>query len=121
MGEQREYGYHQVWSAETVAASGSATSAGFEMTNKEKGSACLHIKLTGDGEATIAYEKAGKIPAAAADFATGANLATGVAAGTYVYPVDVAAAAVRFKVTETGGANAIVISEAYFFAQARPR
>jgi hydroxylamine reductase (hybrid-cluster protein) len=121
MAEERGYGYHSVWSAEVVAASGTATSGVYDLTNKEKGVACLHIKLTGSGTVTIAYEKAGKIPSAAGDFVTGANLATGVVAGTYCYAVDVAAAAIRFKVTETGTEEQVVISEAYFYAQARPR
>jgi hypothetical protein len=121
MGEQREYGYHDVWSAEAVAAAGNAVSGGFDLTNKEKGRACLHIKLTGSGTATIAWEKSGKIPPAAADYVAGANFATGVTAGTYVYALDTEAPFVRFKVTETGESAGITISEAYLYAQAKVR
>jgi hypothetical protein len=115
---------NKVFNGVTVAAGASHTSEAIDLSiHNSVGYFSLHTKVTGTGTCKIEFlcsnediinettDLAFTLPAA------GSTVATGLTAGTYFHSTGTGSSSplpickwVRFKITETGGANAVVVT-----------
>lgn len=108
-----------LWSAQLIAASGSALSQAYELDwYALNGFFSLQITLTGDGTGkfqwAVSNDKTNYIISATAsdDIVTAHNKTSGPGAdGKHIYSFDpIVSGWMKIKVTETGGANSITVT-----------
>jgi hypothetical protein len=107
-----------VFKAEAIAASGDATSGVVDMNqNQPAGYFSIYIELTGTGTAQVVYELSNDgvnylTPVSASDIVAAHTAASGAGANgkdLYSFTPELARY-IRIKITETGGANPIVVT-----------
>jgi len=106
-----------IFDAVTVAASADSTSDALDLKNRPEGYFSLQVTLTGTGTAKIEYLLSNNgsdylVPSEAEDIVTAHTVASGPGADgkdIYVFEPEMTKF-MKIKVTETGGANAVVVT-----------
>jgi len=118
MGEYRDIYVKKVFDAEAVAASGTSTSAVYDLGSlSTTGYFSLQVALTGDGTATIEYELSNDgvnymTPSGSSEIITGLVKTSGPGTdGQDIYSFGpILSRFIRLKVTETGTSDAIALT-----------
>ena len=106
-----------IFDAVTVAASADSTSDALDLKNRPEGYFSLQVTLTGTGTAKIEYLLSNNgsdylVPSEAEDIVTAHTVASGPGADgkdIYIFEPEMTKF-MKIKVTETGGANAVVVT-----------